>query len=277
LSQSERAPPAAGDDPAARIAVSAFIITLNEEDRIEDAIRSVSWADEVIVVDSGSTDATVERAKALGAKIFFRAWTGYGEQKRFAEDQCRHDWLINLDADERVTPALRDEILALWRAGPSADIYKVRILDVFPHEREPAPWAFGQWQYRFYDRRKGRFSASTVHDTVRPLPEARLARLKGRMAHPSQRSIRWAVEKMNRYSDAQVADMVARGKRISPVRLLTEFPLSFLKSYLLRGNFRYGRWGVINSTNYAYSRFLRIAKLQELKLVERSRRNGKAP
>jgi glycosyltransferase involved in cell wall biosynthesis len=276
LSRSEHA------EPAGRLPVSAFIITLNEEDRIEDAIRSVSWADEVIVVDSGSTDATVERAKALGARTFFRAWTGYGEQKRFAEDQCRNDWLINLDADERVTPGLRDEIAALWRARPSganlsADVYEIRILDVFPHEREPAPWAFGYWQYRLYDRRKGRFSDSSVHDTVRPLPEARIAKLNGRMAHFSQRSISWAVEKMNRYSDAQVADMLGRGKRINPVRLLTEFPLNFLKSYLLRGNFRYGWWGVINSNTYAYSRFLRIAKRHELELLARARKTGQKP
>ncbi len=274
MSQSVPAQPAAADAAPSRIPVSAFIITLNEEDRIEDAIRSVAWADEVIVVDSGSTDATVERAKALGARTVFRAWTGYGEQKRFAEDQCRNDWLLNLDADERVTPALRDEILTLWRGGaPASEIYEIKILDVFPHEREPAPWAFGYWQYRLYDRRRGRFSDSTVHDTVRPSPGARISRLEGRMAHFSQRSIGWAVEKMNRYSDAQVADMLARGKRIKPVRLLFEFPLNFLKSYLLRGNIRYGWWGVINSTNYAYSRFLRIAKRYERELLAKSRKS----
>ena len=255
----------------ASLPISVFIITLNEEDRIEKAIRSViSWVDEVIVVDSGSTDRTTELAEALGAKVSFNAWPGYGLQKRHGEDLCRNDWLLNIDADEAVTPELRDKIRSIFAEGPDFDIYKIEILDVFAHEEEPKKWAYGYWQYRLYHKSAGRFSDSTVHDTVRPLDHARITKLDEKIAHHSVRSIQWSVEKMNRYSDMQRDDMIAKGRRISPWRLLFEFPVSFLKSYILRRSYKYGFWGVILAHNYAYSRFLRIAKAYEHQLLEKS-------
>nr|WP_319388769.1 glycosyltransferase family 2 protein [uncultured Cohaesibacter sp.] len=251
--------------------ISAFIITLNEEDRIENAIRSViDWVDEVIVVDSGSTDGTTERAQALGAKVFFNAWPGYGLQKRFSEDLCRNDWLLNIDADEVITSELQDKIKSIFFDEPSADIYKIEILDVFAHEDRPKKWAHGYWQYRLYKKSKGRFSESTVHDTVRPSENARIAKLDEKIAHYSIRSIQWSVEKMNRYSDMQRDDILARGRNISQWRLVYEFPVSFLKSYILRRGYRYGFWGLVLAHNYAYSRFLRIAKVYEHNLLNKS-------
>ncbi|WP_090073136.1 glycosyltransferase family 2 protein [Cohaesibacter marisflavi] len=248
--------------------VSAFIITLNEEDRIEKAILSViDWVDEVIVVDSGSTDNTTALAEALGAKVHFNAWPGYGRQKRFGEDLCRNDWLLNIDADEEVTPELRDKICSIFKIGPDVDIYKIEILDVFAHEDKPKKWAYGYWQYRLYNRNKGRFSESTVHDTVRPEKDATIKKLDEKIAHYSIRSVQWAVEKMNRYSDMQRDDIVAKGRHISRWRLVYEFPLSFLKSYILRRSYRYGFWGLVLAHNYAFSRFLRIAKIYEHQLL----------
>ena len=253
--------------------ISVFIITLNEEDRIEMAISSViDWVDEVIVIDSGSTDRTVELAEGCGAKVVFNPWPGYGLQKRHGEDLCRNDWLLNIDADEVVSQELRDEITNIFAKGPQSDIYKVEILDVFAHEEHPKSWAYGYWQYRLYHRSKGRFSESTVHDTVRPYPDAKIARLQKKMEHHSIRSIQWSVEKMNRYSDMQRDDMIKRGRHISPWRLVFEFPVSFLKSYLLRQGFRYGFWGIVIAHNYAYSRFLRVAKLYEYELLQRAQK-----
>ncbi len=257
-----------------RLPVSAFIITKNEEDRILLAINSVKdWVDEVIVVDSGSKDRTVTLAEEAGAKVIFNEWDGYGKQKRFAENQCRNTWLLNIDADEAITPKLAEEIKALFAPEPSKDIYKIHIVDVFPHEKTARRWAYGYWQYRLYNKEKGRFSASPVHDTVRPYEGARIAKLKGKVDHRSQRSIQFTVEKFNRYSDMQVQDMIVRGRHISPLRLLTEFPVAFVKSYFIRRSFIYGWWGLIIAYNYAFARFIRVAKYYESKITKDDRKH----
>lgn len=255
-----------------RPAISVFIIARDEADRIGRAIDSVArFADEVIVIDSGSSDGTHAVAEAHGARVLVNAWPGYGAQKRFGEDACANDWIFNLDADEAATPELASEIVAL-RDGDglaAADFWRVRIKDVFAYEDGPAPWAYGYNQIRLYDRSKGRFSASPVHDTVRPPDGARMGQLKAAMAHRSIRSIAFHVEKMNRYSTMQANDMAARGRRMARWRLVTEFPLAFAKAYLLRRYALYGWWGLVISTNFAYTRFLRLAKAYERELNER--------
>jgi glycosyltransferase involved in cell wall biosynthesis len=253
-------------------ALSAFIIALNEADRIGAAIGSLRGvAEEVVVVDSGSTDGTPEVAERLGARVIRRAWEGYGPQKRAGEDACRHDWLINLDADEALTPALAAEIAAraadgsLWRTP----FWRMRIRDVFPHEDGPAPWAYGYNQIRLYDRHAGRFSDSPVHDTVRPPAGASIGQLKGAVAHRSTRSLAFSVEKLNRYSTMQAADMATRERRVGMLRLVAEFPLAFLKAYVVRRLALYGRWGFVWAVTYAFSRFLRLAKAHEAELMAR--------
>lgn len=253
--------------------LSAFIIARDEADRIARAVESVrEVAAEVIVVDSGSTDDTVAIARTAGARVIHNDWPGYGAQKRFAEAQCAHDWLVNLDADEALTPALAAEIAALMATGPGAPCWTVAIRDVFAHERAPAPHAWGYRQIRLYDRRVARFSASPVHDTVRPPPGTEIRALRAPMEHRSLRSLAFAAEKMNRYSDAQVEEMRGRGRRMPRWRLLTEFPLSFLKSWLLRRNILYGWWGFVLAMNYAWSRFLRVAKAVEADLLDGGKR-----
>lgn len=253
-----------------RLPLSAFIIAKDEADRIGRAITSVvDWVDEVIVIDSGSSDDTVRVAENLGARVVHNAWPGYGPQKRFGEDQCRNDWLLNLDADEEITPDLRSEIETLFRSDRhlDADRWRIMIRDVFAHESEPAPWAYGYHQIRLYDRRKGRFSESSVHDTVRPLEGTTTKNLNGIMGHRSIRSLDFQVGKYNRYSNMQVEDMRARGRSLPRWRLLTEFPVSFLKGYFARQYWRYGWWGLILSMNYAHGRFLRVAKAYEAELL----------
>ena len=249
--------------------LSVFIITLNEEDRIEQAIRSVmDWVDEVVVVDSGSTDRTIEICENLGAKVVHHDWPGYGAQKRYGEDLCRNQWLLNIDADEEITESLRDEIIALFDPEPDTDICKLEILDIYPHLKEAKSWAYGYWQYRLYNRNMGRFSSSSVHDTVRPLPEARIHTLEGKVNHRSFKDIAFAVDKMNRISGMQRDDMLERGRKIPSWRLITEFPFAFLKAYFIRKHCLYGLWGVVLANNYAFSRFLRVAKMYEAQLAD---------
>ena len=256
--------------------LSVFIIAKDEADRIGRTIESVrDLASEIIVIDSGSTDSTCSVAEELGAKVIHNDWPGYGPQKRFGEDQCQHDWLLNLDADEEVTPELAQEIRQRFESGQhtEADGWRIMIRDVYAHEARPAPWAYGYHQIRLYDRRKGRFSTSTVHDTVRPEQGAVIKSLSGIMAHRSIRSLEFQVGKYNRYSDMQVADMASKGRQMPRWRLLTEFPAGFLKSYFLRKYWRYGWWGLVLSVNYAHARFLRVAKSYEAQLIKSNRKD----
>lgn len=251
--------------------LSIFIIARNEADRLPrtiDAVRALS--DDIVVIDSGSTDDTVVRAEALGARVIHNDWPGYGPQKRFAENQCRHPWLLNLDADEWVPPHLADEIRALFAGtGPAADAYEIRIAEVFPGEAAPHPLAYALPPVRLYHRDRGRYSASPVHDRVDLVPGARVARLKGIVHHFSVRSIGDQIAKLNAYADQQVADLAARGKSIPAWRLLVEFPAAFFKAYVLRRHFVRGFYGFITAMNFAFFRWLRVAKDYERRSLAR--------
>lgn len=262
-----------GASSLAGLPLSIFLIAKNEADRLPrtlDAIRHLS--DDIIVVDSGSVDDTVALAAAHGARVLHRDWEGYGPQKRFAEEQCRHPWLLNLDADEWVPPDLATEIAALFAAGdPPADAYEIRIAEVFPGEAAPHALAYALPPVRLYRKDRGRYSASPVHDRVDLLPGARVARLKGIVHHFSVRSIGDQIAKLNAYADQQVADLAARGKSIPAWRLLVEFPASFFKAYILRRHFVRGFYGFITAMNFAFFRWLRVAKDYERRNLEKQR------
>ena len=253
--------------------LSAFIITRDEEERIGRAVSSLrGWVSETIVVDSGSADATREVAANLSARVVENEWRGFGQQKRFAESLCQERWLLNIDADEEVTPRLRDEIVALFANGlPPCDGYAVFAADVFPHEDKPAAWASGKWFVRLYDARKGRFAESSVHDNVVMDEGARIGRLRAPLHHRSTRSLDFTIKKANYYTSMQVDDLQRQRRRFSRWRLLFEFPVSFLKSYLLRRAFLYGFWGFVHAINYGFFRHLRVAKQYEAELMKRKR------
>lgn len=244
--------------------LSVFIIALNEADRIAATIRSVRGiADEIIVVDSGSTDGTQGVAEAEGARVLFNAWPGYGPQKRFAEEQCKNHWLLNLDADEVLSDELQQEIRALFAVPPPHAGYYMNIRDVLPGA---APSRFGHITkaVRLYDKRQGRYSDSTVHDRVH-FTSGTIGQLVAPVWHYSSRSIEHSIFKLNRYSSMQAADRVARGKKTKFLlpKLIIIMPAAFLKAYLLRGYIAQGVAGFITSIVYAFSRFARLAKMWE--------------
>lgn len=261
--------PAGGGRP---LPVSCFIITRNERDRVGAVIEAVRGVvDEVLVVDSGSTDGTEEFAASLGARVLSHPWTGYGPQKRFAESECRNDWLLNLDADEVPEPALLKEIVALFRGDePPERFYAFKLALVYPGESEPRPWADGPTPVRLYDRRAGRYSDSPVHDRV-VLPEgAKVVSLKGQARHFSYRSFGALVGKLNAYSDLQADTLVRQGRAALLLRLPFEMPFSFVKYYLFRRHWTGGWRGFVFASINAFFRFLRLAKLIEA--GERQRR-----
>ncbi|MBU2534247.1 MAG: glycosyltransferase family 2 protein [Alphaproteobacteria bacterium] len=245
--------------------LSVFIVTLNEAERIGrtlDAIAGLS--SDVIVVDSGSTDATVEIAREKGVKVVHRDWSGYGPQKRHGESLCRHDWVLNIDADEVVTPELAREIGALMQgARELADAYRIRIVEVYPGETKPAPFAYGLDPVRLYRRSKGSYAESAVHDRVMLQADAKVGVLRHRIDHFSVPSMRNQIDKLLRYADAHEAATEHRSRRISSLRMISEFPLAFLKAYFGRRHFMRGAYGYAIAVNYAYYRHIRIMQLYE--------------
>lgn len=248
-----------------KLPVSVFIIAVDEGDRITHTIESVrEWVDEMIVVDSGSKDNTVSVSAALGARVIYNPWPGYGMQKRFGEDQCRNDWILNLDADEVISAELRGEIMALFANGaPSLPAWKLPIVEIMPGRSAPGLFAHRITAIRLYNRKHGRFSDSPVHDTVR-MESGGVGELNHIVEHRSSRGLSHSIDKINRYSSMQAKNMKPGGLPFMTLRLITEFPLAFLKSYLLRGYILKGRQGFINAMVYAFSRFIRIAKFFEL-------------
>ena len=146
--------------------ISAVIIAFNEERNIADAVRSVEWADEIIVVDSESTDSTREIAASLGARVVVNKWPGFSDQKQFAVDQASNDWILSLDADERISDDLRLEIDGIRNDAPSADGYRIPRLSYYMER----PIRHGGWypdlQLRLFDRTKGRWNGAVIHESV---------------------------------------------------------------------------------------------------------------
>jgi glycosyltransferase involved in cell wall biosynthesis len=279
-----------------KLPISVFIICKNEADRIHYPILSTKdWADEVIVIDSGSTDGTMERAEELGAtQVVFNEWPGYGPQKNYGESLCRNDWLLNLDADEQASPELVTAIKELFtpssrpnlqhdsdegsgeisrlQATPSARddelpqpaLYAIRNVMVFPHETKPRRFSPEGYFVRLYRKDTAGFKPSTVHDSVTPKQPLDTINIEAPVHHYGFRDFRHMIEKMNNYTDMQAADMVARGKRIPAWRIFTEPSFAFFKSYILRKYCLFGAEGMAHSVFYAFNRTMRLAKTREL-------------
>lgn len=248
--------------------LSIFIIAKNEVDRIGPTLESVrGLSDDIVVIDSGSTDGTQELAERLGARVIFNPWAGYGLQKQFGEDQCRYDWILNIDADEVVTAELAAAITADISEPALAPCgYETDIIEMFPGEAKPHPWAFRLSPVRLYHKQVGRYSPSPVHDRVDLVKGTEVKRLKGVIEHRSIRSLGHELIKLNAYADMQADDLDRKGRKISAARLVAEFPLAFLKAYIARRHFVRGLYGFMTAMNYAFYRYLRLAKHWERRL-----------
>lgn len=244
---------------ASPIPISCCIITKNEADRIGDCIRAVEGlVDEVVIIDSGSSDETVAIAEALGARVIFHTWPGYGPQKRYSEDMARNDWILNLDADELVLPELYAEIKALTASRPPLNCYRMRIRNVYPNQTKPRLWADYHNYVRLYDKRVVRFRESPVHDTVDTKSEA-VGQLKGAVAHFSARSYDHIRAKLDSYTNLQ-AKVLAKPAWTLWARIPFEYPLVFLRYFLVRRHFTGGWDGLYSSHLAAEARVNRLFK-----------------
>jgi len=252
--------------PLGRTPVSVFIIARNEADRIGRTIDSVRfWADEVVVIDSGSSDGTQAAAEARGARVVFHEWAGYGPQKAFGERECRNDWLLNLDADEYLSPQLALEIQALFAGAgaPAEAAFRLRWKTVHFRDAEPRALAPAKRFIRLYDRRKAGFRPSLVHDSV-VVREGDVGDLSGLVLHHSFRSLQHFRDKLSAYAELQARDMHERGRKPPAWRAATEAPLAFVKLYLARRYCIYGADGLAMARAYAVARRARIEKARAL-------------
>lgn len=241
--------------------LSCCIIAHNEGDRIERCILAArDIVDEIVVVDSGSTDDTIAKAEALGAKVFHHAWDGYGPQKRYAEECAANDWILNLDADEIVTPELAREIKALMQAPAGLlPAYRFRQVTVYPGRERPRLWADFHNYVRLYDRRRVRFRESRVHDTV-DTDGYPVGQLKGIALHYSWRTLAHVRDKLEKYTDLQAKEL-KKPRWYVLARLPVEYPILFFRYYVLRRNFTGGLLGLRIAHDIAAVRSKRLLKI----------------
>lgn len=252
--------------------ISATVITRNEERNIEGALASLSWCDEIVVVDSGSTDGTLDVCRKYTDKIFHRDWTGYVDQRNYATDQAGGDWIFTLDADERLAPELLREIADLRGAGPRCAGYRMPRVSYFMNRWiRHGDW-YPDWQLRLFDRRRGRWQGGHIHESVRL--EGELGTLRGEIQHFSYHSLSDYVKRLEVYSTLAARDCLERGKVAGPLTILGNPLVGFLKSYIVKLGFLDGIPGLMAAEMKAVYAFVKYAKLYEL---QRGQRAGASP
>jgi len=253
------------------VKLTVTVITYNESEHIAAALDSVAWADEIIVVDSGSTDGTAEIARAKATRVIEREWPGYSAQKNFAADQASHDWVLSMDADERVTPQLAAEIRAVMARGPEARGYRIRRVSYYLERWIRSTDWFPDYQLRLYDRRAGRWNGLRIHESFR-LRDGAPARLEGELEHYAYRDISHHLAKINAYTTLIAEQWHEEGRRTNLLAMAVHPWLAFLRNYILRAGFKDGTVGFVISLLNSYYVFLKLAKLWE-----RQRGNGVLP
>jgi len=239
--------------------LTVTIITRDEVDRLEEAVASAAFADEIVIVDSGSSDGTLELARRLTPRVIVRDWPGFAAQKNFAASQASHDWIFSLDADERVSPALAAEIADLVAAGPRFSAYRVpRVSSYLGRWIRSTDW-YPDYQVRLYDRRAASWGGEYVHESVRAAGE--VGRLRGELLHLPYRDISHHLRTIDCYTELSARQMRDEGRRVTLAGLAFRPAGAFLRNYVLRRGFRQGGVGLIVSMLNSYYVFLKFARL----------------
>jgi glycosyltransferase involved in cell wall biosynthesis len=241
--------------------LSAVIITRNAASQIEGCLKSLAFTDEIVVVDSGSTDATASLAARHGARVLEKEWLGFGPQKQFAVEAASHDWVLCLDADERVGEELRGQIVAELKA-PRGFAYAMprcnRFLGRWLRHGEGYP----DWSLRLFHRAHARWSGDPVHEKV--LTEASVLKLSGDLLHDSADTLENYLDKQNRYTSLQAESLRAAGRRASVPQLVLSPLLRFVKFYVVRLGFLDGVPGLVHVAIGCMNSFNKYAKLMAL-------------
>ena len=241
--------------------LSVVIITKNAATQLAACLESAGFADETLVVDGGSSDGTAELAARHGARVLQKEWLGFGRQKQFAVEAARHDWVLCLDADERVSAPLRASILTAL-AAPAAQAYAMPRCNRFMGRWLRHGEGYPDWSLRLFDRRHARWSDDAVHEKV--LTGAAVARLEGDLLHDSAETLAGYLEKQNRYTSMQAEALFKAGKRAGIAQLLLSPALRFIKFYFLRLGFFDGVPGLVHISIGCCNSFHKYAKLMAL-------------
>ncbi|MBV8729853.1 MAG: glycosyltransferase family 2 protein [Acidobacteriia bacterium] len=242
--------------------ITATIITLDEERNIQRAIESLRCSDEILIVDSGSVDRTVELAQNLGARVIEAGWRGYSGQKNWAAEQASHDWILSLDADEALSEALEAEIWNLKKNGPRFDAYTMPRLAKYLGR-----WIFHSGWYpdrkiRLYNRRKAEWIGEFVHERVQV--GGRLGHLKANILHFTCDSLSEHVKSLERYTTLAAQELASRKTPIGWFQMIFEPPWTFVRTYFLQLGFLDGPEGLIIAYMASFYTFLKYAKARNM-------------
>jgi glycosyltransferase involved in cell wall biosynthesis len=238
--------------------ISATIITFNEQSNLPRAIESLRCCDEIVVVDSGSTDRTTEIAANLGARVIESPWLGYARQKNFASEQAQNDWILSIDADEALSEALEAEIWQIKKAGPRFDAYTMpRLAQYLGRWILHSGW-YPDRKVRLFDRRKARWRGEYVHESV--YVDGSLGHLEANLLHFTCSSLSEHLKSMDRYTTLAAEQLIAEHRVVGWARMVLDPPWTFFKSYVLARGFLDGAEGLAISHMAALYNFLKYAK-----------------
>ena len=239
--------------------ISVVVITKDEEKNISDCLKSIEWADEIIVVDSESTDKTVELAKQFTGRIFIRKWEGYVHQKKYALSLARNEWILSLDADERITPELKDEILKLAPGEFSG--FRIRRKNfLLKKEITSCGWE-RDYQLRLLKRDKAGLSDRLVHEKF--IVDGQLDTLKNPMLHYTFSSFSDYLEKINYYTSLKAQELFRKKKRVEAWTIFSHTVSAFFAFFFFKRGFKDGVYGMIISLLHSVSTMMNYIKLWE--------------
>jgi len=238
--------------------ISATIITSNEESKIARAIESLRCCDEIMVVDSGSTDRTVEIAEKFGARVVESPWHGYAGQKNLAAEKASHDWIFSIDADEALSEALEGEIWQLKKTGPEYDAYTVpRMAQYLGRWILHSGW-YPDRKVRLYDRHKARWVGDFVHESVQV--DGRIGQLRSNLLHFTCDSLSEHLKTMDRYTTLAAQEVVSHKQKIGWRHLIADPAWTFVRTYFIERGFLDGTEGLTIAYMAAIYTFLKYAK-----------------
>jgi hypothetical protein len=246
-----------------KVSISAVLIAHNEEMHLSEALASVSFCDEIVLVDSGSSDRTREIGKKAGARVVVNApWPGFVAQRDFAVRAAKNDWVLALDADERVSDALRGEIEALRQAGLQQAGYRIpRVAFYLGRWIRGTDW-YPDWQVRLFDRRCGGWKGDLVHESVRI--EGPVGRLHGELEHHPYVDVSDHLAKINSYTTLWARQAHHAGRRTNVVDMVAGASWAFFRNYLLKRGILLGSAGFVVSVLNTHYTFVKLVKLRDL-------------
>lgn len=242
--------------------LSVVLITFNSEKTLAKTLEAVKWADEIVLVDSGSTDKTLEIARQFNVRVIYRAFDGYGSQKNFATKQACNDWILSLDDDEILTPELQQEIQNLNLSTTDFQGFKIPRSLIFLGKLLRFSGEYKRLTLRLFNRKYGNWNVEYVHECVEI--GGKVGILKNQILHDSYRDLTDYFNKFNKYTSLGAKTLAERDKAASTFKIISRFPITFLKIYLLKGSCLDGYAGFMWALLTAINPVVKYAKLREL-------------